>query len=477
MSEDHLQEVDRAMFDPDEVWEDEDSNGAMTSEGFLPEDFVTMAVNGDEVVFTRHGPRDGDGVDMARHGRGWIRIFPREGSDVGSEAAYQQLREIRVESMTPPTLEENSRGDLYLDGLPDGLGTYFQYGLTFPRRYRCLVSAIEENTSCTILQISRAGPMVAVGNTLTVPLGKFKAFLAEIDTHHERASTIVARLKGASAKNLVAEANGEAPQEPIRGRLEIIQKMTGSILGEEQLDDLEMNALLELMVSQAEAAVKSKPEAIGRLRNDLELVSLEVLIEKFEQAMTSDRAAKSEAFWQSFFSKNPLVLQQLFGFPVVNVAEGQLQVEPARSNKVGSRITDFLLVNTLTGEGLIVEIKTPSATLMEAKAYRGSGSSAVLRPHRDLTGAVAQLQSQMDSLQERLAQKLKPDDPLVRLTLPASRGVLIVGCVAELKGASLDSFRRYREGLHAVSLLGFDEVLEHLKVLMALLKASEEAAK
>lgn len=464
------------MADQDDIWDEEDDDNVTGSLFADPEGFVTTEVYGDEVVFIRHGRKDGQGLEMARYSNGWLRVFPKEGSDAGSEPAYEQLDEICVEVTTVPVLSESDSGDIRLGGLPDGCGTYFQYGLTFPRRYRCIVTAIESHSSCRILQIVQTGQLAIVGNTIRVPLDKFKAVLAEIDTHHSRASAIVARLKAATVSNLLAEAKGEEPSEAIRGRVEIIQKMTGSILGDEQLDEAEMNSLLRLMQSQVTSAARIRPEAIGRLRNDLELVGLQVLIEKFSQALACAKSARDEYFWQGFIESNPFVLQQLFGAPVVHVDDGQLQVEPARSDRKGARITDFLLANALTGEGLIVEIKTPSAKLMETKPYRGSGSSAVLRPHRDLTGAVAQLQSQMDSLHDRLAQKLKPDDPLVRLTLPASRGALIVGRVATLHGADLESFRRYRDGLHAVTLLGFDEVLERLQSLLTLLKASEDGA-
>ncbi len=92
---------------------------------------------------------------MARFTGDTLRIFPKQGSDLGHEPAHSQLREIRIVGVdTPPEKEFSFRSGPYLEGLPDGLGSSFHYGLNFPVRFRCLATAIEEKSSCTVLRLT-----------------------------------------------------------------------------------------------------------------------------------------------------------------------------------------------------------------------------------------------------------------------------------------------------------------------------------
>ena len=443
---------------------------------FLADTFVSSNYVADDLIFTRHGSHDGvSGVDMARFSGDTLRIFPKQGSDKGPDPAHHQLREIRLLGMKELPHEELSlRSGPYLEGLPKGLGSSFHYGLNFPVRYRCIATAIEEQTSCTVLRLTHDERAEIQGTVLSVPYARFHQLVSEIDANYNRASAILGRIRAVSARNLIAEAQGQATQEPTRGRNPAIQKMTDAIRGQAQLDDTELVDLIDLLVGQADKTARRQPAAIGRLRNDLNLVTLEVLVEEYRAALDDKAKAANESFWQRFFTDNPFALQQLFGAPVAHVSTSQLQVLSPKSDGKGARITDFLLANALTGEGLVVEIKTPAARLMEEKPYRGAGSSAVLRPHNELAGAVAQLQSQKDSLRDKLRERLAYDDPLAALKHASPRGALIVGTVGNLEGSTLDSFRRYRDGLHDVALLGFDEVADRLQVLLNLLKASEK---
>lgn len=424
--------------------------------------------------YLRFSTREQDGVELARYTNGNLRIFPAKGSDFDSSEAHGQILEIRLEGHEKPFLYEHPEHGFLLDGLPDGLGSVFRYGMNLPRKYKCITNAIELGTECTVLSLTHDEKTSVEGKQFRLPYEKFNEFVQEIDRLHNRGHSVVYRIKNVTARNLVSSATSDPHIEPGRGRLPIIQKMTDAILGNNTLEDSEVEDVINLLTDQVASVARRRTESVGQLREDLNLVTLEVLIERFSKSLNDKKRSRDESFWQSFFTDNQFALQQLFGFPVVKVSDKQLQVKPPRSDGSGAREVDFLLLNTLTKEGLIVEIKTPSATLMKDRSYRGTGSSDVFPPHQDLVKAVAQLQSQMESLQEQVTKKLADDDPLSRVHHASPRGALIVGQVSTLDAVSLESFRRYRDGLHNVTVLGFDEVAERLRALQQMLSNSTE---
>lgn len=55
------------------------------------------------------------------------------------------------------------------------------------------------------------------------------------------------------------------------------------------------------------------------------------------------------------------------------------------------------------------------------------------------------------------------------------RGAIIVGKVSSLSAPQLESFVRYRSALSTVTILGYDEVLERLEGLLAMLSGSRDS--
>lgn len=193
-------------------------------------------------------------------------------------------------------------------------------------------------------------------------------------------------------------------------------------------------------------------------------MSLDVLIEQFEEALVG-RTARREEHWQRFFTTNQFALQQVFSAPIL-VRRDQAHVRGTDALGQGSRIADFLCVNAITRSCVVVEIKTPATALMAANAYRGSGTAGVYPVHKDLSGAVSQVQAQMESVPRDLKHNPKLDE----IDKWHVRGAVISGKVSGLSDEQRESFLRYREGLTSVTVLGYDEVCERLKYLHAMLE-------
>jgi hypothetical protein len=105
--------------------------------------------------------------------------------------------------------------------------------------------------------------------------------------------------------------------------------------------------------------------------------------------------------------------------------------------------------------------------------YRGTGGAQVHLPHRDLLGAVAQVQSQMESVRTDLPGLLRDTPGAEELETFHVRGAVIAGTAGTLGPEEKASYLRYRGGLGDVDVIAFDEVRERLAVLRDLLTSGE----
>ena len=225
-------------------------------------------------------------------------------------------------------------------------------------------------------------------------------------------------------------------------------------------------------VAHARRIAEESPDEFGVLRRDVQLVSLKVLVEQFTAGLTG-RGAGNEDYWQDFFEKNPFALQQLFASPVALYGE-QLTVRGTNARGAGSRIADFMLVNTVTRTAHVVEIKTPATTLLRRAPYRGTDGSEVFVPHNEVLGAVAQIQAQMTSTVVDLPDLLRRTPGIAHLSTMSVRGAIMVGSISSLSSEERDSFIRFRDGLANVEVMTFDEVRDRLQGLHDLLAMTSD---
>jgi hypothetical protein len=317
------------------------------------------------------------------------------------------------------------------------------------------------------------GPEGAEADTFSLRMKRFEEYQHDVDTIRRRGGDVVGRVTAAAAQNKVATILGRELRRPTIGRHPMIQAMTRELTGETTLDAEERGMLVKQMSVESRAAAAEKPKAFGKLREDIELVSLDVLIGRFEERMS--KSSQGEAIWQTFFRDNSFALQQLLSSPVALYGE-QLHVKLPNAYGKGGRITDFVLVNTVTRTAVVVEIKTPATTLMRTTSYRGArGSGAeVYPPDKELSGSVAQLQAQMESVLTDFKAILRTTAGADELDTCVVHGAVIAGTVGSLTPEEQSSFLRYRNGLHGVQIIAFDEVLQRLKGLRDMLDGTSD---
>lgn len=213
----------------------------------------------------------------------------------------------------------------------------------------------------------------------------------------------------------------------------------------------------------AKVLSEKEPQEFAALQRDIELVSLENLIQRFKTLLEENG---SESRWQALFDANPFILSMVFGYPAVLVASGS-PVGGIRFGGNGQKIADFIYKNDRTQNAAIVEIKRPDTDLV-GSLYRGE----VWPPHSKLTGSITQVIDQRAKFIKTLPL-LKDNSDYYEIESHAIDCVVIAGRTPEDRDQRA-SFELFRNQLKDVRIVTFDELLCKLELLFELLSEPPE---
>lgn len=343
--------------------------------------------------------------------------------------------------------------------LPEGLTKDFQYGLGLVKAYKVILDTVEANTECTELSIGRERLTGTLGEVFNITQDDFDALRTEIDRIASRSHAVSTRFKNAHVHNALASSLGLLPVEIRRGRHPVTQLMTDVVGGARALDSAEQDGLIDLAVSESRRMAETRPEALAKLKADIDLVTLETLIDRFERALT---AGKAEPYWQRFFEMNPFALHLAFGYSVIQV-RSQASVGGMSLSGAGDKIADYLVKNPESNNVGIFEIKRPKAGLVRRTTYRGG----VHAPTEELAGSVTQILDQRYQLQRSLTA-LKEASRDYELEQYAIGCCLVIGRTPS-EPDEQKSFELFRHSLKDVVVVTYDELLAKLKQLRELL--------
>lgn len=428
---------------------------------------VDVIVDGSDTLLQWTAAGHDDTVTLARiePTSGLVRIFPKTPGAHGMDEQFTQVSELQISMAELPGLDVDQplgESDRYSEwvfaGLPRRFGNMFWMGLGLPRRYRAFVHLIEEHTPCTVVRFGPPGAEGRDGDVFMVSLARFQEYADAVERNRRRADTAARRVNASEAHNAVADLLGVDPVQPHPGRHPMIQLFTKAVSGEVAMDAQDRTLLVESVRAASPRIASEDPVAFTKLRDDIELVSLDTLIERYRHNLGG--RAKSEPTWQLFFENNSFALQQLFAAPVA-LYGSQLQVRYPNLHRRGGRVADFVLVNTVTRSVYIVELKTPGAELI-GKVYRGIDGAEVYLPGKDLAGGVAQVQSQVEAARLEMREIIERTPGAEDVDTLDVRGAVIVGRISELDEGGADTFRRFRTGLRDIEVLTFDELLDRL---------------
>jgi hypothetical protein len=195
---------------------------------------------------------------------------------------------------------------------------------------------------------------------------------------------------------------------------------------------------------------------------ELNIIVRVAALRKLVSVWEANKENADEEFWQKELSKCPYAFSLIFPYAVVVVAE-KAYVGGKDVTNTGGNIADFLVKRALTGNCVIVEIKTPKTALL-ARRYRNRAYTISY----DLSGSTVQVQSYLQSLVTE-ESKLLSRSQNAHATRP--RGVILAGNSDQLDSRDRrDSFELYRNGLEGVQVLTFDEFFHKAQLLIDLLR-------
>lgn len=383
---------------------------------------------------------------------------------------YGNIEELWIASYTsgpyelPTSVDELD--DLF-ESLPVGFYKNWRYGLGLRWEFRSIITTISDMPGITIVCFH--APQHRQDTDLVNP----PVYLLGMNTYHQlrrEINSATARHQRAARKEKAAICHNRllhqvAPQQFDAKRLSLPQdalaNLSASSRGQVTLTKRDQRAAVALVRGHASVLVKSEPEALLQLKQDIELVTLRELIDRCSELLDK---STTEPKWQSFLSANPFILTMAFHYPVILI-DNQPYVGGKRHTGRGGSHSDFLLAAAATNNLALVEIKRPGIPLL-ASNYRG-----IYPPSGELSGAVAQVIDQRAELQSSF--KFVGTDLDRQGYRPHSIAcVVIIGLRPEDEDRA-KGFEQYRQSLHGVHVVTFDELVERLQSLYDLLAPRE----
>lgn len=252
--------------------------------------------------------------------------------------------------------------------------------------------------------------------------------------------------------------------ENVRGLLRQ-PDIANSLLGDDEL--ALVGAFVRWIDSNPAAAVRRLQEEVdARDLASFDSLLAAARLRQFNDEFHENAANDSEPFWQGFFSTNGWVLARVFAHPFVLIQEQAYVGGKNIANREGS-LADFLYQNELTGNVLIVEIKTPQTKLL-ASEYR----NRVYPVSNEVAGAITQVLHNRRVLIEEYKQRRGEEESWAAF----SPRCLVVAGSLKLEGMSSDqrsSFELYRNQLRDIDLVSFDELAARVDSLIVLLSDTD----
>ena len=402
-----------------------------------------------------------------------LTIFPIDMREKASTAPkYHQIKRITLAekslrlqvSEDSPFLEHDDIIEI-LEELPKMFTKNPDHGLGLAQNYRFIVDAVEELSDCVEIVISKSTPTGIdldgkIFNISATDLERARKALNKITRIGQTAARSV---KNVTVYNMLAKTLGIG-EKPVKiGRDPLRKLITAVIKGEEPLTEDYQAEILSIITQHTKSLVEEKPASLMKLKSNIELVTLERLIEKYKEMINK---VDKESKWQSFFNENQFILNMVFGYPVIKVQD-QASVGGKKLSGSGEKITDFLIKNSLTNNTAIFEIKTPKAVLLNKNPFR----KGVYTPSAELSGSINQALDQKYQFQKEIAQ-IKENSRIYDIESYAVHCCLIIGQMPRMDEKK-KSFEMFRRNSKDVEIVTFDELLEKLKQLRDFLRIAD----
>jgi hypothetical protein len=208
-----------------------------------------------------------------------------------------------------------------------------------------------------------------------------------------------------------------------------------------------------------------------------ELETFRKLLEEFtsyKDEYISKHALKKtgeEDIWQHFFENNPWIFGHGLNYIFLDKDGKKLEAMTTgyNHNQAGNRVDALMRTKAVISQYVLIEIKTPSAQLLQSKPYR-SGCWAT---STDLTDAVSQIQktvfdftsNQIPKVQVKAEDGHITGDEIFRVQ---PKSYLVIGNLSQLKNhdEKFTCFQLFRSSLTSPEILTYDELYERAKCIV-----------
>ncbi|TDF41562.1 DUF4263 domain-containing protein [Alteromonadaceae bacterium M269] len=379
---------------------------------------------------------------------------------------YDVLEKIVVEHRgleLPQSTEELLE---ILEQLPTGFIRNFNYGLGLIKELLPLINTLEKlevNTLCISESSSTPAYILEELRLCQISISQFDRIRKELAKVANRARATSLKYRRIVAHNTLSGFLDDEYYPPtlIDIKNNELDKLIAKDLDNAHvsLSKSEQSKAMSLVKNNAREIAKQNPTQLSKLRNDIELVSLEELINNFERMLSKNL---NENVWQKLFNENQFILSMAFGYPVI-IIEDQASVGGRKLSGSGEKISDFIARNTKTNNTAIVEIKKPSTKLVGKTEYR----PGVYAPSSELSASITQTLDQKYNLQKDI-NSIKVNSRIFEIETYSVHCALIIGKVPSNEDQK-KSFELFRRNSKDVEIITFDEMLEKLKHLHSLL--------
>jgi hypothetical protein len=382
---------------------------------------------------------------------------------------YSELTTIILENVFPLESVRNG-GRIYFEELPAGLIREPLAGFGLNYDMRSIANAVQRQDGITTLRLSEEKGVSRNGDTLTMPYSLFSKFRRDINRTHKRALDIANKAKADyldTNLNIMLDPSFELPKGD-GTRRPVADILAETLIGKARSLEAEAKAAARTVKQSVKTLIEKEPTELLDLRREIELVSLEELIELFKKKL--GQTGLQERHWQEFFNSNAFILQLAFNLPVIAFGD-QVAVGGTKFDGSGGKLADYAIRLGLYGNLALVEIKTPKTPLLEKTPYRGG----VHAPRAELVGAVTQVLDQRHQLQNEINNK-KITSRAFDIYAYAVQCIVIAG-----RDPATDdekkSLELYRNNLREVVVITFDELLFSLQNLHEFLAKTPERRK
>jgi hypothetical protein len=231
-----------------------------------------------------------------------------------------------------------------------------------------------------------------------------------------------------------------------------------------KLSRSDRQAAMSIITKEKEEIAKTDAKALLALHSDIEKVTLNTLIQKFEVMLTENL---TEPKWQEFLTANPFILSLAFAYPVFLIQD-QAYVGGATIRGAGEKIADFLLAQRYTGNLALIEIKRPKTQLLKSFPDRAN----LHAPTMEVSFSVSQVLDQKYRLQTSFTQKAY-ESGLTNVHPYSIQCIVIVGIAPSCKDER-KSLELFRNSTKDVTVVTFDELLEKLREIQRVFSAADE---